>query len=440
MTGLKKSKFYQNMGKVETPTTCRKGFQFSLMFYLVIALSGCTTMAQEECQWQCFHGPNRANKSPDKGLLKEWSEAGPELVWTVSGLGEGYSTVSIAEGYIFTAGMLGKQTYVYAYDLNGKLVWKKPNGQSWVATQSWATTYTGSRSTPTYNDGVVYHLGELGRLAAFDYQTGNEIWSMELRERFDAEIPEYGYSESVYIDGDRLYCSPAGKKGYIICLDKNNGNVIWANAEIQEPVGNSSSIVYDYGGYRQIAGLTANSVYGMDSRTGKLLWNVEFGNSRENNIADPIFHDGYIFASTGYGKGSILIKLTLSGEKIIPETVWQTELMDNHHGGVILHNGYLYGAGHEARGWFCLDFMTGKQMWKAPGKGSLTYADGMLYCLEERGIMTLIKATPEKYEEISAFEVPSGGKGFHWAHPVVCGGRLYIRHTDKLFAYDVRRE
>ena len=287
---------------------------------------------------------------------------------------------------------------------------------------------------------LLCHLGELGRLAAFDYQTGNEIWSMELRERFDAEIPEYGYSESVYIDGDRLYCSPAGKKGYIICLDKNNGNVIWANAEIQEPVGNSSSIVYDYGGYRQIAGLTANSVYGMDSRTGKLLWNVEFGNSRENNIADPIFHDGYIFASTGYGKGSILIKLTLSGEKIIPETVWQTELMDNHHGGVILHNGYLYGAGHEARGWFCLDFMTGKQMWKAPGKGSLTYADGMLYCLEERGIMTLIKATPEKYEEISAFEVPSGGKGFHWAHPVVCGGRLYIRHTDKLFAYDVRRE
>lgn len=437
---LQEVNYFRNMVKVETPTTCRKGFQFGLIFYLVFALSGCATMAQEECEWQCFHGPDRANKSPDKGLLKEWPEAGPELAWTVSGLGEGYSTVSIAEGYIFTAGMLDKQTYVYAYDLNGELVWKKPNGQSWVATQSWATTYTGSRSTPTYNDGVVYHLGELGRLAAFNCKTGNELWSMELREQFDAEIPEYGYSESVYIDGDRLYCCPAGKKGYIVCLDKNNGNLIWANAEIQEPVGNSSLIVYDYGGHRKLAGLTAHSIFGVDSETGKLLWHVDYKNSRSNNIADPIFHNGYIFASTGYGKGSILLKLKIAGEEIIPETVWQTELMDNHHGGIILHEGYLYGAGHESRGWFCLDFMTGKQMWKAPGKGSLTYADGMFYCLEERGIITLVRATPERYEAISTFEVPSGGKGFHWAHPVVCGGRLYIRHTDKLFAYDVGGE
>lgn len=438
MTGLQKTDRYRKVGNIEISTTCRKGSPFSFIIYLVLAFQGCTTMAQEECEWRCFHGPDRTNKSPDTGLLKEWPEAGPELAWTISGLGEGYSTVSIAEGYLYTAGIVDKKTYVLAFDLNGKQVWKTLNGQSWETDLSWARSYTGSRSTPTYDNGVVYHLNDLGRLAAFEYKTGNEIWSVELRERFDAEIPEYGYCESVYIEGDRLYCSPAGKNGYIVCLDKNNGNLIWANREVPGPVGFSSPVLFDYGDYRQVAGLSANSVYGVDSKTGKMLWQVEFENSRSNNITDPIYQNGYVFASTGYGKGSILIKLNVSGKDIIPETVWQTDLMDNQHGGVILHEGYLYGSGQESRGWFCLDFMTGRQMWKANGKGSLTYADGMLYCLEERGIMTLVKATPEKYEAAGTFEVPGGGKGFHWAHPVVCGGRLYIRHMDKLFAYDIR--
>ncbi len=126
-----------------------------------------------------------------------------------------------------------------------------------------------------------------------------------------------------------------------------------------------------------------------------------------------------------------------SDGNILPETVWQTDLMDNHHGGVILHDGYLYGSGHSASGWFCLDFMTGKQMWKTRGKGSLTYADDMLYLLEEKGTMKLVKATPEKYDVVGLFEVPEGGKEMHWSHPVVCDGRLYVRHADKLFAYDI---
>ena len=424
--------FFDTMGK--------KTFQFGLIFYLVLVLSGCASTAQNECEWPCFHGPDRNNKSSETGLLEQWPEGGPELAWTVSGLGEGYSSVSVAERYLFTAGVEDRQTYVFAFDLNGKQVWKKPNGQSWETTLSWAVTYTGARSTPTYDNGVVYHLSEMGQLTAFEYKTGNEIWSLELREQFDAEIPEYGYSESVYIEGARLYCNPAGKKGYIVCLDKNNGDLIWANSEVPGTVGFSSSVLFDYGGYRQIAGVSSNSVYGVDSKSGELLWHVNFENDRSNNITDPIFYNGYVFASTGYGKGSILIKLTPSGKEIIPETFWQTDLMDNQHGGVILLDGYLYGSGQNSRGWFCLDFMTGKQVWKSNGKGSLTYADGMLYCLEERGIMTLVAATPEKYHAVSTFEVPSGGKGMHWAHPVVCGGRLYIRHTDKLFAYDINGE
>ena len=396
------------------------------------------TSAQEKGQWPCFHGVSRNNKSAETGLLKEWPETGPELLWTISDLGKGYCTVSIAGGYLYTAGVIEKQTYVFAFDLNGKLIWKQFNGQSWETTMSHARTYTGARSTPTYDDGVVYHASDLGRLAAFHYRTGKEVWSLELREYFDADIPEYGYTESVYIRGDRLYCSPAGRKGFLTCLNKKNGKLIWSTTGIPGGVGFSSHIISEFGGYHQMMGMSSNCIYSVDMETGKLLWKVPYENSRSNNVTDPIFHNGYVFASSGYGKGSILLKLKTSGKEIIPETIWHTKLMDNHHGGVILHNGYLYGAGHNTRGWFCLDFMTGEQMWKSRGKGSLTYADDMFYFLEESGTMKLVKATPEEYIEVSAFEVPEGGSGMHWAHPIVCGGRLYVRHGDKLFAYDIR--
>ena len=407
---------------------------------LLVCLFSGTASAQENSEWACFHGMYRNNKSAETGLLKKWRETGPELLWTVTGLGEGYSSVSIAGGYLYTAGKLEKQTYVFAFDLNGKLIWKKTNGQSWVATRSHARAYTGSRSTPTYDDGFVYHLGDTGRLTTFDYKTGKEIWFLNLRDNFDAEIPEYGYSESVLIDGDHIYCNPAGKKGFMVCLNKKNGKLIWVNDEIPGVAGYSSPVLAEFGGYLQIINMSSNCVYGVDTKTGNLLWRMTYEGQRSLNNTNPIFHNRYVFVTSGYGKGSIMIKLRTSGDKIIPETVWQTTLMDNHHGGVILHDGYLYGAGHESRGWFCLDFMTGEEIWKSRGKGSLVYADNMLYCLEENGTMKLVKATFEKYDEVSSFEVPEGGKGMHWAHPVICGGRLYIRHADKLFAYNIKNK
>ena len=438
MRGLTEKLDHHSIGTSQTETKSRRSFiPGAFAFCLIISLIGGPIAAQKTSEWPCFHGSYRNNKSAETSLLKKWPEKGPDLLWMVSGLGQGYSSVSIAEGYLYTAGVIEKQTVVFAFDLNGKRVWKKDNGPSWATTMSHARAYSGARCTPTYDDGLIYHLSDLGRLTAFDYRTGKEIWILELRESFEAEIPEYGYTESVHIHGDHLYCSPAGKKGFLACLNKKNGALIWTNTEIPGTVGFSSHIIAESGGYHQIMGLSSNCIYGADMKTGKLLWTVPYENQRSNNVTDPIFHDGYVFASSGYGKGSILLKLTTSGKEIIPETVWHTTLMDNHHGGVILHEGYLYGAGHNSRGWYCLDFMTGEQMWRAQGKGSLIYADHMLFLLEERGIMRLVRATPEQYDEVSTFEVPEGGEGMHWAHPVVCGGRLYIRHADKLFAYSI---
>jgi len=391
-------------------------------------------------EWPCFHGPRRDNKSTETGLLRKWPDAGPRLLWTASGLGKGYSTVSIAGGLIYTAGMTKKQTCVVALGLDGKEKWRVVNGQSWESTMPHAIGYDGARSTPTVDEGRVYHVSEYGRLVALDAKSGEEIWHLDLFKEFDAATPKYGLAESVLIDGERLICCPGGTKGYMVCLEKKTGKRIWANAEVEGTQGYSSAVLADFDGSRQVVGMSAKTVFGIDLEKGKLLWSVEHENERGNNITDPVFHNGHVYASSPYGKGSLLVRLDSSQDGVKATQVWASKLMDNHHGGVVLLDGHLYGAGHEARGWFCLDFMTGKPAWNAPGKGSLTYADGLLYCLDERGTMALVEATPKEHRVVSSFRVPSGGRGLYWAHPVVCGGRLYIRHDDSLFAYDIRAE
>lgn len=407
------------------------------LFPLLAVLQACNNSAPTKCEWNGFHGSDRSNKSVETGLIKKWPAEGPDLLWTASGLGEGYSSVSAGSGALYTAGTHEDLVYVIALNLDGELLWKVPNGKSWSTTMSHARSYTGARSTPTYDNGVIYHLGEVGRLVALDAKTGEEIWSKELMSEFDAKYPEYGYAESVLTDGDNLYVRAAGKKGFQLCLNKHNGEVIWVNTNITGVEGYSSPVITDIGGYRQIINSSSDCYYGLDSKTGKLLWRMDFENDRSLNIADAVVYNEYILISSGYGKGSMLFKLNVSGEEIIPEIIWQSGLMDNHHGGIILHDGYLYGSGAGSRNWYCLDFMTGKQAWKARGKGSLTYADEMLYLIEEKGIMMLVSAISGTYDLQGEFKVPEGGPGMYWAHPVVCGGRLYIRHSDKLYAYNI---
>jgi outer membrane protein assembly factor BamB len=411
----------------------------SVMLLFLVSI-GCnnTTSQNINYEWPCFHGPDRTNKSPETGLAKEWPVNGPALLLTIEGLGEGFSSVSIANGMIFTAGLINNESWVFAFDLQGKQIWKKPAGRAWSTTASWASSYTGPRSTPTYDNGILYFLGEMGRLTAFESKTGQEIWHRDLMEEFNAPVPEYGYAESVMIDGNNLYVRPAGKEGHQVCLDKTTGKLVWANATIPGVEGYTSPVIGKIGGHRQVVGASSVCYYGADAGSGKLFWKIDVINDRESNIADAILYNDYVFISSGYGKGSLLHKLNVKGEEIVPEKIWESSLMDNHHGGVVLHDGFLYGSGNRARGWYCLDFMTGEQRWKETNsEGSLTYADGMLYILEPNGIMKLVKASPEKYEIAGEFKVPSGGKGSYWAHPVVCGERLFIRHADKIFIYDI---
>ena len=391
-------------------------------------------------EWPCYHGPYRDNRSPDTGLLKRWPEGGPALLWTATGLGKGYSSVTLAAGRIYTAGMVAGQTFVIALDSGGREIWRRPNGASWQAGQglAYAAGYAGARSTPTCDQGRVYQLSETGSLGAFDGATGEVLWTLDLLTTFAAKVPKYGFTESVLIDGDRLLCSPAGAKAAVACLEKATGKLLWAATGLTGAAGYSSLQVVDSAGVRQVIGMNARAAFGLDAASGRTLWSVPHGCERENNATDPILQGDQVLVTSGYGVGSRLIRLSPAATGVAAETVWATKLLDNHHGGMLLLDGFLYGAGHESKGWFCLDATTGQPRWNAPGKGSVTWADGRLYCLDERGTLVLVEPTPEAYRAISSFRLPGGGEGLYWAHPVICGGRLYVRHADKLFAYAVR--
>lgn len=241
------------------------------------------------------------------------------------------------------------------------------------------------------------------------------------------------------MDGNNLICSPGGPEAAIVALDKQTGKTVWVCKGAGDKPGYASPIIVNYQGLRQYVTMTSHAAIGVHAGTGEMLWRFKHTTSHEANIPDPVYHDGYVFIDSGYDSGGQLLKLTVQDGRCSVAEVWRTKALDNHHGGIVLADGCLYGSNHEGK-WVCLDFKTGQVKHTAEGveKGSIVYADGMLYTYSERGEAGLVKATPESHSLVSRFRVPDGGKGSNWAHPVVCGGRLYLRHGDLLHAYDVK--
>jgi outer membrane protein assembly factor BamB len=412
-------------------------------------ITAAAASAAFSADWTAFHGPDRTNRSRETGLLKQWPKDGPRLLWTATGIGNGYSGVVTSKGIIYTAGVKDDMNFLFALDKDGKILWEAPAGKAWVASRAFARAYTGTRGTPTVDlaSNTVFLIGDTGVLIAVDAKTGAQKWQVNIPEKYEANMPLYGYSESPIVDGDKIFVSAYGAKASVVALNKNTGAEVWAAPAFNNrrmsagDAGYASPIIIDNNGFRQLVSFSSASLYGMDTKNGKLLWTVPVSNSRENNCTDPIYvGDGHIFASSGYGRGSLLVKLELNDKgEFAPRKIYDVNLMDNQHGGVIMHDGHIYGSGHESKGWFCINAMTGKQVWNAPGKGSVTFADGMLYLYGEDGTVSLARATPQGFNTVSTFNVPeSETKSFFWAHPVVSNGVLYIRYADQLHAYAVK--
>jgi outer membrane protein assembly factor BamB len=386
--------------------------------------------------WPQFHGPNRDGMSSETGLLKRWPEGGPRLAWRFPECGKGYAGVSIAGGRIFTAGDFNRVELILALDLNGKLIWKAENGASWRGSTP------GARATPTCADGTVYHMNPTGRVAAYDAATGKDLWHVDLRERFEARHGAWGFAENIVVDGNAVLCVPGGDKGRVVALDKATGATLWANTTIDDSAAYCSPLVVTHGGVRQLVTLMRSAVVGIEVATGKLLWRHPHQAPYGMNCTMPKYHDGSVFVASGHNTGGRLIRIVGEAGGSAAHEVWFNNDLDNCHGGVIILGDYLYGSGCRLHhdGLRCVQLSSGKTMppLGSLGKVALTYADGLLYCVDQKGRVSLVKPDPKGSSVLSSFALPPMSKDDVLAHPVVCGGRLYLRHAENLYAYEVR--
>lgn len=388
----------------------------------------------EDMPWPQFRGPNRDNISPDKGLLARWPDNGPKLNWQASGLGEGYSSVSVARGKIYTMGTKGDEEMVHALNPEtGKVLWSTPTeGRTYKD----GGQGNGPRGTPTVDEDRVYALGANGDLICLGAEKGERIWQKNILEEYGAGNITWGISESVLVDGNNVICTPGGRDGTIVAIDKYTGRGVWKCVVDGAPKAAYSSVLpIEFEGERIYVNYVHTAVIAIRAKDGKLLWGSPESANDVANCSTQLYADGMVFSASGYGKGCAMFKLAKGG---YPKLAYANKEMINHHGGMVLLDGFVYGTDDQALK--CVDLKSGKTAWKdrSVGKGSLTYADGHLYLRGENGKVALCKATNSGYEELGRFDPPNRSDRPAWAHPVVCGGKFYLRDMDTLVAYDVK--
>jgi len=407
---------------------------------LVLAIA---TTSASAADWPQFHGPNRDNRSTDQGLVKTWPEGGPSRIWEVTGIGEGYSTVAIVGNRIYTTGAIDDDCVITALDMEGKKVWSRKNGNAWEG------SYPGTRSTPTITeDGLLYHESGIGNLACFEADSGELVWSTNILEEFDGRNIIWGLAESPLVIGDNVICTPGGKEVSMVALDRKTGKVVWKCTEAGDRPGYASPILIEHQGLKQIVTAMSQSIVGIRASDGELLWQYPHKVFADENITTPLFHDGFVIVSGCVRRGTTSLRLQVAGDECSVETQWRNETLDNKQGGIVLLDGRLYGyaeSQNKSEPWMCIDFSSGETIFQsAPVEssykyknGCLTYADGMFYLYADNGNMVLARPTDTGFEVTGKLKIEDPGRRPTWAHPVVFGGRLYVRYGDKLAAYDV---
>lgn len=390
---------------------------------LALALVVSTVQAADSPQ---FRGPDRDGVYPETGLLSSWPDGGPELLWSADGLGEGFSSVAVVGERIYTTGKYGRRGSVVALDGEGERLWTTEYGEVHDG-----NGYPGARTTPTYSDGMLYIMTSMGVAVALDAESGEIRWRRDLPSRNIT----WGITESPLVIDDMAIFTPGGEAGTMVALDKKSGEPRWAMTELLERSAYCSPRLLDDGERRQIVTLTERHMIGVDPGDGDLLWQRTYPGRYDIHAVSPIFHGRSIYVSDGYGQGGKMFELAADGRGI--ELVWEDDKLDVHHGGAVLIDGTIYGAASNGT-WYALDAASGeiRASQRRLGKGSVVYADGRLYGYVESGDVLLVDPDPDHFTVISRFEIDQG-RGQHWAHPVISGGVLYIRHGDVLMAFDI---
>jgi len=405
--------------------------KYVLLLISISLLTANRISAQDASQWR---GKDRDGIYDEKGLLRSWPDAGPTLLWHYDNLGDGFASAAVvAHDRIFTAGAKNGKGSIFAFTLDGKLIWSAPYGEEWTE------SYPGSRSTPLFNTGKVYLMSAFGKIVCLSADKGNLLWSADMMKDYDGRNITWGATENLLIDGDKLFCTTGGIKNNVIALNKNTGKLIWSSTGNGEVSAYCSPTLVKVPARKILVTMTEKSILGLDAETGKKLWSHEQTNQYAVHANTPLYSNGYLYCVSGYGCGGVMLKLSADGTKV--DQVWKNATLDTRIGGVVLLNGKIYGMGDKIKGLHCLDWKTGKEIAfdKMNGRfGNIIAAEGLMYIYDESGEVALVEPALNGFKKISGFKIPYGSAQ-HWAHPVIENGRLYIRHGNSLMVYDIRK-
>jgi len=404
---------------------------------LLFCLSG-NLISQTIFQWR---GDQRRGIYPDKSLLKSWPSAGPDLLWKNENIGNGYGSPVIANDRLFITGEVDNTGYLFAFDLQGKLIWKSAYGSEWVV------SYPGSRCAPTVVGDQIYLSSGLGDLICMNAQNGAIIWSIDMLKQLHGQFTMFGHAEAPLVDGNMVFLTPGGKDTNVVAMDRFTGKILWVCGGKGERPGYNSPLMIDLPGRKILVVFTAYSLLGIDAKTGELLWTDEQVNTpvaerklgNGDTHANTVWFDnGFIYYIAGDGNGAVKLKLSEDGRSV--KQVWRNGKIDNYDDGFIILDKYLYSGTSARKNLKCISTETGETLDSLRvGTGTMIFADGMLYYYSERGEVNLVKPEGQKPALISSFKITAGTKE-HFSHPVIHNGVLYIRHGIALLAYDLRQK
>ncbi len=409
---------------------------FSIILFAFISVS-CQNQATkiEKSDWR---GPNRDGIYNETNLLKQWPEEGPELLWSFEGLGFGHSSVAVAHDKVYVTGIKDTVSSIgtlFTFNLKGQLLWEKDYGKDF------SLNFHGTRSTPVIIDDLIYIESGMGAIYCMNTENGEPVWSVDFMEDLGVDsVIQFGYSESVLIDGDVLYCVPGSKENNVVALNRFSGEKIWSSKGFEEPATYNSPILVNHNRQRLIIAMTASSILGIDADTGELYWREQQTQRNKIHANTPLYFDSkLVVSSAGRDSTSGLVQLKLTEDGKSTDVVWRNKKFINLMGGLVRIDTCLYGSAYLKKDWQVISWNTGERLVqnKDLGGGSIIYADRMFYCYAERdGEVALVNASPDSFDIVSKFSVPLGTKE-HWARLVVDNGVMYVRHGDALMAYKV---
>ena len=388
-------------------------------------------------------GTNRDGKFDETNLLKEWPKQGPELLLQINDIGKGWSAAVATSDKIFVSGLIDTVDFLSAYNFNGDLLWRSGFGKAWM------NSYPDTRSTPTIEGNKVWVISGAGNMACFNIENGEEIWSVNVDQKFKATWDIWGTAESPLIVDEMVITVPAGEKTAMIALNKNTGTTVWQTKKLGGNRMYVSPVVYEHKGVKLILAMTGEFFFAVNPTNGNVVWQFPFrqrGNELENNRNKWPIYANYpnvignkILVSAGWNYGSILFEVSENGENI--KELWVNRDLDNQQYGIVEHNGYLYGSNWinmKNGNWVCVDLKNGKTQWETTynNKGIVVSANNLFYFYDEEGYVSLVNPSPKQLDVISKFKLDED-KGYHWAHPFISDGKLFIRHGNVLRIYNI---